>query len=127
MIGDAATFIDGNGKQLPAVDQVAMQQGNYVAEVIAGDILGTPIDDGFRYFDKGNMATIGRSHAVVEFASIRLSGRLAWFAWLFIHILYLARFENGILVLTQWFWNYVTRNRAARLLTNDPHCSTNRK
>ncbi len=118
VIGDAAAFIDKNGKQLPGVAPVAMQQGKYVAEVIAGDIHGTPINHGFRYFDKGNIATIGRSHAVVEFGSIHFSGRLAWFAWLFIHIMYLARFENRILVLTQWFWNYVTRNRAARLITN---------
>jgi len=97
-----------------------MQQGKYVAEVITGDIRGTPIDDGFHYLDKGNMATIGRSHAVVEAGPIRFSGRIAWFAWLFIHILYLARFENRVLVMMQWFWNYITRNRAARLITNDP-------
>jgi NADH:ubiquinone reductase (H+-translocating) len=121
VIGDAAAFVDENGKQLPGVAPVAMQQGKYVADVIAGDINGTPIDDGFRYLDKGNMATIGRSHAVVESGPIRFSGRIAWLAWLFIHILYLARFENRLLVMMQWFWNYVTRNRAARLITNDPN------
>ncbi len=120
VIGDAAAFVDENGKQLPGVAPVAMQQGKYVGEVIAGDIRGTPIDKRFSYLDKGNMATIGRAHAVMESGPIRMSGRLAWFAWLFIHILYLARFENRVLVMMQWFWNYITRNRAARLITNDP-------
>jgi NADH:ubiquinone reductase (H+-translocating) len=118
VIGDAASFTDEQGKPLPGVAPVALQQGNYVAEVIAGDINGEPIDRGFRYFDKGNMATIGRARAVVESGKIRFSGRIAWYAWLFIHIMYLARFENRVLVLIQWFWNYVTRNRAARLITH---------
>ncbi len=125
VIGDAAAFVDENDKQLPGVAPVAMQQGKYVAEVIAGDIRGTPIDESFHYLDKGNMATIGRAHAVVESGPIRFSGRIAWFAWLFIHILYLARFENRVLVMMQWFWNYITRNRAARLITNDPHNENN--
>jgi NADH dehydrogenase len=73
------------------------------------------------------MATIGRSHAVVESGKIRLTGKLAWLAWLFIHILYLARFENRILVLFQWFWNYVTRNRTARLITQTENQEPHRK
>ncbi len=118
VIGDAACFIDEQGKPLPGVAPVAMQQGKYVAEVIAGDISGHPIEKGFSYFDKGNMATIGRARAVVESGNLRFSGRIAWYAWLFIHIMYLARFENRVLVLIQWFWNYITRNRAARLITH---------
>jgi NADH dehydrogenase len=123
VIGDAAAYIDESGRLLPGVAPVAMQQGKYVAEVIAGDINGKPIDESFHYLDKGNMATIGRAHAVVETGRIRFSGRLAWFAWLFIHILYLARFENRLLVLIQWCWSYVTRNRAARLITHNPGAS----
>ncbi|MGL4419764.1 MAG: NAD(P)/FAD-dependent oxidoreductase, partial [Gemmataceae bacterium] len=72
---------------------------------------------GFKYWDKGTMATIGRSRAVAESYGIRFTGMLAWLAWLFIHVLYLARFENRFLVMSQWFWNYLTRNRAARLIT----------
>ena len=118
VLGDAASFTDADGKLLPGVAPVAMQQGRYVGELIAGILKGEAISNSFKYLDKGNMATIGRSHAVVESGKIRLSGFIAWLAWLFIHILYLARFENRILVLMQWFWNYITRNRAARLITN---------
>ena len=73
----------------------------------------------FKYWDKGTMATIGRAKAVAESMGFRFSGFPAWLAWLFIHIMYLARFENRVLVLFQWFWNYVTRNRAARLITGE--------
>jgi NADH dehydrogenase len=65
------------------------------------------------------MATIGRSRAVAETGKIKLSGFVAWLAWLFIHILYLARFENRVMVMWQWFWNFVTRNRTARLITGE--------
>jgi NADH dehydrogenase len=118
VLGDAASFTTEDGKLLPGVAPVAMQQGRYVGELIAGILKGEAISKSFKYLDKGNMATIGRSHAVVESGKIRLSGGIAWLAWLFIHILYLARFENRVLVLMQWFWNYLTRNRAARLITN---------
>ena len=73
----------------------------------------------FRYHNKGDVATIGRYRAVALIAGQHLSGAVAWWSWLFIHIMYLARFENRILVLFQWFWNYVTRNRTARLITGE--------
>ena len=115
--GDMAAFSLPDGKTLPGVAPVAVQQGDFVGKLIARSVrLGRP-STGFQYWDKGNMATIGRSHAIVEAGRIRMTGRLAWLAWLFIHIMYLARFENRILVLFQWFWNYVTRNRTARLIT----------
>lgn len=120
VVGDTACFLDESGKPLPGVAPVALQQGAYVAELIDGDVRGKPIARGFKYFDKGNMATIGRSRAVVESGRIRFSGKIAWLAWLLIHILYLARFENRVLVMFQWFWNYLTRNRTARLITNPP-------
>ncbi|MBP3957455.1 NAD(P)/FAD-dependent oxidoreductase [Gemmata sp. G18] len=119
VIGDLASCPDANGKPLPGVAQVAMQQGEYVAGAIVRRLKGEGPKGPFRYFDKGNMATIGRARAVAEAFGIRFSGHLAWFAWLFIHILYLARFENRVLVLFQWFFNYVTRNRAARLITGE--------
>ena len=108
-----------DGKQLPGVAPVAVQQGQYVAGLLLRRSKGQPAPKPFRYFDKGSMATIGRSRAVLESNGIRLSGFVAWVAWLFIHILYLARFENRVMVLFQWGWNYMTRNRTARLITGE--------
>lgn len=119
VIGDLANFSDGAGKPLPGVAPVAMQQGVYVARVIQARLNGQADPGPFRYWDKGSMATIGRARAVAESYGLRFSGYLAWLAWLFIHILYLARFENRVLVLWQWFFNYVTRNRSARLITGE--------
>jgi NADH dehydrogenase len=119
--GDLAAFPTADGKSLPGVAPVAMQQGAYVGNLIANEIRGQRPVKPFRYWDKGNMATIGRSSAVVESGRMRLTGKIAWLAWLFIHILYLARFENRVLVMFQWFWNYVTRNRTARLITGEPN------
>jgi NADH dehydrogenase len=117
--GDLAAFSDSDGKTLPGVAPVAMQQGVYIGNLIAKTLRGNRPVASFQYWDKGNMATIGRSHAVVESGKLRMTGKLAWLAWLFIHILYLARFENRILVMFQWFWNYITRNRTARLITGE--------
>ncbi|CAN5323358.1 NAD(P)/FAD-dependent oxidoreductase [soil metagenome] len=119
IVGDLASFKGPDGKPLPGLAPVAMQQGRYVAEVIANRIKGrTPLAP-FKYWDKGTMATIGRSRAVAETSGIQLTGFIAWLAWLFIHILYLAQFENRVMVVFQWFWNFITRNRAARLITNE--------
>ena len=120
VIGDLAHFTAADGKQLPGVAPVAMQQGEYLARLIDRRVRGlSPVGE-FRYHDKGSMATIGRTKAVAESGGIKMTGYIAWLAWLFIHILYLARFENRVLVLYQWFWNYVTRNRTARLITGNP-------
>ena len=101
-----------------------MQQGQYVADAIVRRVLGKPARGPFNYRDRGMMATIGRAKAVAQTMGLRFSGYPAWLAWLFIHIMYLARFENRVLVMFQWFWNYITRNRTARLITGDgdnPH------
>src|SRR6185312_11268560 len=120
VVGDLAHFPTAVGKQLPGLAPVAMQQGEYVAGLIARRLKGdTAEPEPFRYWDKGNMATIGRAKAVAETDGLRLWGGIAWLAWLFIHILYLARFENRVLVLFQWLVNYVTRGRAARLITGE--------
>ena len=118
VIGDLASQSGVDGKPLPGLAPVAMQQGEYVAAAIVRRIKGETPKGPFRYLDKGMMATIGRAQAVAESMGFRFSGHLAWFAWLFIHILTLARFENRVLVMFQWFWNYITRNRTARLITN---------
>jgi len=115
--GDMAAFPTEDGKTLPGVAPVAMQQGQFIGQRIGQLVRGEKPTQPFRYWDKGNMATIGRSRAVLESGNWRMTGRMAWLAWLFIHIMYLARFENRVLVLFQWFWNYVTRNRSARLIT----------
>jgi NADH dehydrogenase len=117
VIGDVAHFAQ-DGKLLPGVAQVAMQQGRYVAGVIKARVSQStrPIAP-FRYQDLGNMATIGRSSAVADLGTIRLSGFLGWGAWLFIHLMNLVQFQSRVLVLIQWAWSYVTRNRAARLIT----------
>ncbi|HEY7314054.1 MAG TPA: quinol oxidase, partial [Gemmataceae bacterium] len=96
--------------------QVAMQQGRYAADLIQRRLRGAgPVP--FRYRDRGAMATIGRASAVADLGWIRLSGMIAWMIWLFIHILFLIEFQNRVLVMFQWAWNYLTRNRAARLIT----------
>lgn len=117
VVGDLALQMGEDGKPLPGLAPVAMQQGRYVADLISRRVRGDTAPRPFRYVDKGTMATIGRGRAVAESMGFRFSGYLAWLAWLFIHILYLAQFSNRILVMFQWFWNYITRNRAARLIT----------
>jgi NADH dehydrogenase len=129
VVGDLASQQGADGKPLPGLAPVAMQQGEYVARVVAARLRGDAAAPApFRYWDKGTMATIGRGTAVAQTHGLRLTGLIAWMAWLFIHILYLARFENRVLVVWQWVFNYVTRNRAARLITGesatlpaDPH------
>ena len=119
VVGDLAHYKGADGKQLPGVAPVAMQQGEYVAAAIRRRVNGESAGGPFKYWDKGSMATIGAAKAVAQTGRIRMSGFVAWLAWLFIHILYLARFENRVLVMFQWFWNYVTRNRTARLITGE--------
>jgi NADH:ubiquinone reductase (H+-translocating) len=120
VLGDMANYSHQGGKPLPGLVPVAMQQGRYVADLIQLRLLGAP-PLAFRYKNRGTMATIGRASAVADLGWIAFSGLFAWLAWLFIHILYLIEFENRILVLFQWAWNYFTRNRTARLITGrDP-------
>ena len=120
VVGDLASFKDAAGKPLPGQAPVAMQQGEYVAKLIAARLKGeTSEPQQFKYWDKGSMATIGRAKAVAEAGGLKMSGLIAWLAWLFIHILYLAKFENRVLVLFQWVFNYLTRGRAARLITGE--------
>lgn len=107
-IGDMVTV---RGQQLHGVAPVAMQQGRHIARSIAGSAR-TP----FRYRDKGELATIGRSRAVGVVKGIRVSGFVAWVLWLGIHITYLVGFQNRLLVLTRWTFSYLTRGRGARVI-----------
>jgi NADH dehydrogenase len=120
VLGDMANYPYQDGKPLPGLAPVATQQGRYVADLIQRRLRGaSPV--AFRYKNRGSMATIGRAAAVADLGWITFSGLFAWLAWLFIHILFLIEFENRILVLFQWAWNYFTRNRTARLITGrDP-------
>src|SRR6266404_2901708 len=119
VIGDLAALNDENGKMLPGVAPVAIQQGDWVADTIARDLQNQPRQN-FRYHDKGSLATIGRAAAVAQFGKsgkFHLSGYFAWLAWLFIHILFLIGFRNRLMVMIQWAWSYLTYERGARLIT----------
>lgn len=116
VIGDLQVFTHQTGKPLPGVAQVAIQGGNYVAKTIVKKLRGEPVKP-FRYFDKGNLAVIGRLSAIADFHKLQLAGPIAWFVWLFVHILYLIGFENRLTVLVEWAFNYLTFNRSARLIT----------
>ena len=116
VIGDMACFKGPDGKPLPGVSPVAMQQGRAVADAILKTLAGKPRAP-FRYLDKGSMATIGRSRAVAQLGSLELSGMLAWLAWLVVHIFFLIGFRNRAAVLFNWTWSYLTYGRGARLIT----------
>jgi|HubBroStandDraft_1064217.scaffolds.fasta_scaffold00006_76 NADH dehydrogenase len=131
VIGDLAALKDASGKLLPGIAPVAIQEGRFVAKLIAREVKsgapsfsrsareGGDFDSRppFHYFDKGSLATIGRSAAIAQFGKIHISGFLAWLAWLFVHILFLIGFRNRVLVFIQWAWSYFTYERGARLIT----------
>jgi NADH:quinone reductase (non-electrogenic) len=114
--GDQARFTHQTGKPLPGTAPVAMQAGRYAARTILEDLRGRPRRP-FHFVDKGQMATIGRSRAILEIGSLKLGGFPAWLLWLVIHIYYLTGFEKRLLVVTEWAWSYLTFGRGARLIT----------
>ncbi len=118
-IGDLANFPHqyDDGKPLPGVAPVAMQQGKYVARLIQKRLKGDTLL-AFHYTDYGSLAVIGRHAAVVDLGFVKFSGFIAWLAWIFVHIFFLIEFDNKLLVMIQWGWNYFTRKRGARLITN---------
>jgi NADH dehydrogenase len=117
VIGDLAAFLQ-DGKQVPGVAPTAIQQGYYAAKLISNRVLGEKTRP-FHYFDKGSLATIGRNQAVAQIGPLQFSGILAWLAWLFIHLLYIVEFENRLLIVVQWAYDYFTFNRGARLITGE--------
>jgi NADH dehydrogenase len=119
VIGDTAA-LEQDGKPLPGLAPVAIQQGRYLARVLEARARGDQRKpEPFRYFDKGNLATVGRSFAVADLGRFLLSGFFAWIAWLAVHIYYLIGFRNRLLVLIQWAWAYLTFQRGARLITRE--------
>jgi NADH:ubiquinone reductase (H+-translocating) len=116
--GDMVHY-EQDGLPLPGVAPVAMQQGKFIGRYLTARLQGESLPV-FRYRDLGTMATIGRQAAVADIRGVRFSGFLAWLAWLFVHLMQLVGFENRLLVLLQWGWNYVTRSRSARLITQPP-------
>jgi NADH dehydrogenase len=116
VLGDLANFSHQGGHPLPGVAQVGMQMGSYAAKLIRHRLENKPFKP-FHYWDKGNMATIGRAAAVAQIGNLHVSGVIAWMMWLFIHLMYLVGFQNRLVVLLQWFYSYATFNRGARLIT----------
>jgi NADH dehydrogenase len=115
VIGDLAHAKHENGEALPGLAPVAMQEGHYVARRITGKTARP-----FRYFNKGQLAVIGRNRAVCDLGRARFSGFFAWLVWVFVHIGYLIEFDNKLLVMVQWAFDYLTRKRGARLITFEP-------
>jgi NADH dehydrogenase len=118
VIGDTADFKE-NGKPLPGVAQVALQQGKYVASVITARVAGRKAPGPFKYFDKGNMAVVGRNFAILEVGHLRMAGFFAWVAWALIHVMFLASFGNRLQVVTLWIWTYMSKRRGSRLIMGE--------
>jgi NADH dehydrogenase len=125
VVGDTAAR-EQDGKPLPGVAQVAMQGGRYVGKVIHRRITGKPSPKPFRYFDKGNMAVVGKGFAIIQSGRLQMSGFVAWLGWAFIHVRYLALRNLRASVALQWLWTYVTGARGSRLIVDHHAPQTNR-
>jgi NADH dehydrogenase len=119
VVGDLASVDGADGKPLPGVAQVAMQGGAYAAKAIVARRDGPKQLPPFHYFDKGDLAVIGRGSAVARIFGAHLSGFIAWLVWLFVHLMYLVQFQNRVIVFIQWGFQYITFSRGARLITGD--------
>ncbi len=120
VVGDLALAKNRDGRPLPGVAQVAMQGGAYAAKAIVARLDGPKELPPFHYFDKGDLAVIGRGRAVANIFGLHLSGLFAWLVWLFVHLMYLVQFQSRILVFVQWGMEYLTFSRGARLITGEP-------
>jgi NADH dehydrogenase len=122
-IGDLAFVPQADGKPVPGVSPAAMQMGKHAARIIDDELgagVGKAVRPPFKYWDKGTMATIGRSAAVAQIGKLKLSGFFAWLAWLFIHLIFLVGFRNKLAVLLQWTYSYFAYKRGARIITTTP-------
>jgi NADH dehydrogenase len=117
IVGDLALSWGENGKPLPGVAQVAIQGGAYAARTIRARLKGQKNTKPFHYFNKGDMAVIGRAAAIANIFGFHLAGLLAWLTWLFVHLMYIVEFQNRVLVFVQWGFEYLTFSRGARLIT----------
>ena len=117
VVGDLAMSTDEKGKPMPGVAQVAIQGGAFAARVIRARVEGKPEPQRFHYFDKGDLAVIGRAAAVANIFGFHLWGWPAWLVWLFVHLMYIVEFQNRVLVFVQWGFQYLTFSRGARLIT----------
>jgi NADH dehydrogenase len=118
VLGDAAAYNHQEGGTLPGVCPVAIQEGEYAARIIRGDLAGRPRRP-FRYWDKGQLAVIGRGQAVADIWKLHFGGFIAWLAWIFVHIFFLIGFRNRVMVMLEWAWSYLTFSRGARLITGE--------
>jgi len=116
VLGDAAAYVHQGEQTLPGIAPVAIQMGQYAARTIQGDLAGRPRVH-FTYWDKGQLAVIGRGRAVADLGRFRFGGFFAWLIWIFVHIFFLIGFRNRLLVLFEWAWAYFTYERGARLIT----------
>jgi NADH:ubiquinone reductase (H+-translocating) len=117
VVGDTAS-LDQDGKPLPGVAQVAMQQGRYAGKVIHSRIVGKPEPGPFSYFDKGSMAVVGKGFAVLQSGRVQVNGLFAWLAWAAVHLEFLAQSSLRVSVFLQWVWTYLTGQRGSRLIVN---------
>jgi NADH:quinone reductase (non-electrogenic) len=119
VVGDLAFALNKEGKPLPGVAQVAIQGGAYAAKTIRARLEGKKDVPPFHYFDKGDLAVIGRAAAIANIFGFHLSGVIAWLVWLFVHLMYIVEFQNRVLVFVQWGFEYLTFSRGARLITGE--------
>src|SRR5215813_8475374 len=123
VVGDAASVMQ-NQHPVPGVAQAAIQEGRYVGRLIAKELKGRKVKRPFRYFDKGNMAVVGKNYAVLERGWLRTSGFLTWLVWAFVHVLALPLLQNRLRVRRQWLWSYFTGQRSSRLIPELPRAGT---
>ena len=116
-IGDTAALKDALGHPLPGIAPVAKQMGRYVGERIAAQVTGAPRPQPFAYRDLGELATIGRKSALVKLGRVQLTGFIGWLFWSIVHIYFLIGARDRLVVAINWFWNYLTFQRGARLIT----------
>jgi NADH dehydrogenase len=119
VVGDVSS-ITTDGRPVPGVAQAAIQQGRYVGRLIARQLKGCEPKHPFRYFDKGNMAVVGKNFAILESGRLRMNGFVTWLVWVFLHLMSLPQLQNRLRVQAQWFWSYFTGQRGARLIPEPP-------
>jgi NADH:ubiquinone reductase (H+-translocating) len=119
VVGDASSVVR-NGRPVPGVAQAAIQQGHYVGRLISQQLKGWDSQRPFRYFDKGNMAVVGKNFAILESGRLRMGGFLTWLVWVFLHIMSLPQLQNRLRVQRQWLWSYFTGQRSSRIIPEPP-------